>query len=63
MAGRFGCLSDFNQLFDSLIDAPNSIDHLTRKSDRLDVGRALNIMKCKGGDGAKIGIQVGVGAR
>ena len=63
MAGRFGCLSDINQLFDSLIDAPNSIDHLTRKSDRLDIGRALNIIKTEDGNGAKIGIQVGVGTR
>ena len=63
MAGRFGCLSDINKLFNSLIDAPNSINHLTRKLDRLDVGRALNIIKTEDGNGAKIGIQVGVGTR
>ena len=61
MGGRSGCLSDINQIFDSLIDARNSIDHLTKKSDSLDVGRALNIIKTEGGNGAKIGIQVGVG--
>ena len=63
MEGRFVFLSAFNHLFDSLIDAPNSIDHLTRKLDRLDVGRALNIIETKDSNGAKIGIQVRMGIR
>ena len=44
MEGRFVFLSAFNHLFDSLIDAPNSIDHLTRKLDRLDVGSVGRII-------------------
>ena len=54
MEGRFGFLRDINQMFDSLIESPNCIDYLTRKLDRLDVGRGLDIMKYEGGDGAKI---------
>ena len=63
MEGRFIFLSAFNHLFNSLIDTPNSIDHLTRKLDRLDVGRVLNIIKTKDNNGAKIGIQVRMGIR
>ena len=63
MKGRFIFLSAFNHLFDSLIDTPNSIDHLTRKLDRLDIGRVLNIIKTKDSNGAKIGIQVRMGIR
>ena len=45
MKDRFSFLRDINQLFDSLIESPNHIDYLTRKSDRLDVGRGLDIIK------------------
>ena len=63
MEDRFVFLSAFNHLFNSLIDAPNSIDYLTRKLDRLDIGRALNIIKTKDSNRVKIRIQVRMGIR
>ena len=54
MEGRFVFLSTFNYLFDSLIDAPNSIEHPTRKLDIIAMYVGLNSIKTNVGNGAKI---------
>ena len=51
---RFVFLSAINQLYNSLIDTPNPINHPTRKSDILDIYIGLNSFKSKDSDGAKI---------
>ena len=61
MEGRFVFLSATNQPFDSLIDAPNSIEHPTRKSDIIAMYVGLNSIKTNNGDGVKSGHQVGAG--
>ena len=58
MEGRFAFLSATKQLYDSLIDAPNAIEHPTRKLDILDMYVGLNSFKSKDGDRAKIVRQV-----
>ena len=61
MEGRFIFLSAINQSYDSLIDAPNSIEHPTRKLDLIAMFVGLDSIKTDGDDGAKIGHQVGAG--
>ena len=59
MEGKFVFLSDINQLYDSLIDAHNCIDHPIKKLDILAVCIGLDSFKTKDGGGAKIVHQVG----
>ena len=54
MEGRFAFLSATKQLYNSLIDAPNAIEHPTRKLDILNIYIGLNSFKSKDGDRAKI---------
>ena len=54
MEGRFVFLSAFNHPFDSLIDAPNSIEHPTRKLDIIAMYVGLNSIKTNVGNSAKI---------
>ena len=63
MEGRFAFLSATKQLYDSLIDAPNAIEHPTRKLDQLAIYIGLESIKCNVGRGAKIGHQVRAGTR
>ena len=58
MEGKFVFLSDINQLYNSLIDAHNPIDHPIKKLDLLDVYVGLDSFKTKDGGGAKIVHQV-----
>ena len=60
MEGRFAFQSATKQLCDSLIDAPNSIEHPTRKLDLIAMFIGLDSIKTKGGNRAKIVHQVGV---
>ena len=61
MEGRFVFLSAINQLYDSLIDAPNAIDYSTRKSDKSAMYIGLDSIKTDVDDGVKSGHQVGAG--
>ena len=63
MEGRFAFLSATKQLYNSLIDASNAIEHPTRKLDIIAMYIGLNSIKTEGGDGAKIVPQVGVCTR
>ena len=58
MEGKFVFLSDINQLYNSLIDTPNPIDHPIKKLDILDMYIGVDSFKTKGGGGAKIVHQV-----
>ena len=52
--GRYAARNDTNNLCDSLIDAPNSIDHPDIRWYPLDRCRCLYRIKCNVGGGAKI---------
>ena len=52
--GRYAPRNDTNNLYDSLIDAPDSIDHPDIRWDPLDRCRCLHRIKCNVSGGAKI---------
>ena len=52
--GRYAARNDTNNLCDSLIDAPDSIDHPDIRWYPLDRCRCLYRIKCNVGGGAKI---------
>ena len=54
MEGRYAARNDTNNLYDSLIDAPDSIDHPDIRWYPLDRCRCLHRIKCNVGGGAKI---------
>ena len=54
MEGRYAVLNDTNNEYDSLIDAPNSIDHPSTRLYIVDRYRCLYGIKCNVGGGAKI---------
>ena len=54
MEGKYAVRNDTNNLYDSLIDAPNSIDHPDIRWYSLDVYRCLDRIICNVGGGAKI---------
>ena len=54
MEGKYVFLNDTNHLYDSLIDAPNPIEHPDRKLDLLAMYVCLDSIKINVGGGAKI---------
>ena len=54
MEGKYAVRNDTNNLYNSLIDAPNSIDHPDIRWYSLDVYRCLDRIICNVGGGAKI---------
>ena len=54
MEGKYAVRNNTNNLYDSLIDAPNSIDHPDIRWYSLDVYRCLDRIICNVGGGAKI---------